>query len=530
MTVSEHDALILVALLLVGAALLVTAQLVRIPYPILLVLGGLGLGFVPGIPQVELAPGLVLIAVLPPLLYGMAFFTSLRDLRENAVPISMLAVGLVLATMVAVAATAHYLIPGVSWPVAFVLGAVVSPTDPTAATAIANRLGLPRRLIAIVEGEALVNDGTALVAFKFAVIAVVSGSFSLLDASGSFVLNVVGGIAVGLAVGFVIRQVRRRLDDPPTEITISLLSGYFAFLPAYALGVSGVLAAVTVGVYMGWHTPELTNAQTRLQGIAVWEIVFFVLNALLFALVGLQLPAILDELAGYSMATLIGYAAAVTATVIAARFLWVVAEKCITLYLKRRRGQEPIPNAWKGALILSWSGMRGAVSLAAALSIPLVTDAGDVFPDRSLIIFLAFTVILGTLLIQGLSLPWLVVWLGIEDGDGAEREEAKARLYAAEAALARLEELADEEWVRDDTLERLQRFFNFRRERFRSRFDPESDGEVEDRSLAYQRLMHELLNAEREAVFELRRNRRIDDEVMRRVVRDLDLEEARLDG
>jgi monovalent cation/hydrogen antiporter len=528
MTVSEHDALILVALLLVGAALLITAQLVRIPYPILLVLGGLGLGFVPGIPQVELAPGLVLIAVLPPLLYGTAFFTSLRELRENAVPISMLAVGLVLATMVAVAATAHYMIPGVSWPVAFVLGAVVSPTDPTAASSIAERLGLPRRLIALIEGEALVNDGTALVAFKFAVIAVVSGSFSLLDASGSFLLNVVGGIAVGLGVGYLIRQVRRRLDDPPLEITISLLSGYFAFLPACALGVSGVLAAVTVGVYMGWHTPELTTAQTRLQGIAVWEIVFFVLNALLFALVGLQLPVILDELAGYSMATLIGYAAAVTATVIAARFLWVVAEKGITMYFRRRR-EEPIPNAWKGALILSWSGMRGAVSLAAALSIPLITDAGDAFPNRSLIIFLTFTVILGTLLIQGLSLPWLVVWLGIEDGDGAEREEAKARLYAAEAALARLEELANEEWVRDDTLERLERFFNFRRERFRSRFDPESDGEVEDRSLAFQRLMHELLNAEREAVFELRRNRRIDDEVMRRVVRDLDLEEARLD-
>jgi Na+/H+ antiporter len=529
MTFSAHDSLVLVALLLAVAFLLVSAQFVRVPYPILLVLGGLGLGFVPGVPEVELAPGLVLIAVLPPLLYGSAFFTSLRDLRENAVPISLLAVGLVLMTMVAVAATAHYMIPGIGWPVAFVLGAVVSPTDPTAATSIAERLGLPRRLIAIIEGEALVNDGTALVAFKFAVAAVVSGSFSLLDASGSFVLNVVGGIAVGIGVGYVIRQVRRRLDDPPLEITISLLSGYFAFLPAYALGVSGVLAAVTVGVYMGWHTPELTNAQTRLQGIAVWEIVFFVLNALLFALVGLQLPVILDELGGYSTPTLIGYAAAVTATVIAARFLWVIAEKGVTMFFRRRR-QEPIPNAWKGALILSWSGMRGAVSLAAALSVPLVTDAGEAFPNRSLIIFLTFTVILGTLLIQGLTLPWLVVWLGLEEGDGVEREEAKARLYAAEAALARLDELADEDWVRDDTLERLQRFFNFRRERFRSRFDPESDGQVEDRSLAYQRLMHELLNAEREAVFELRRNRRIDDEVMRRVVRDLDLEEARLDG
>src|SRR5512132_964958 len=403
MTVSEHDALILVALLLVGAALLVTAQLVRIPYPILLVLGGLGLGFVPGIPQVELAPGLVLIAVLPPLLYGMAFFTSLRDLRENAVPISLLAVGLVLATMVAVAATAHYMIPSVSWPVAFVLGAVVSPTDPTAATAIAERLGIPRRLIAIVEGEALVNDGTALVAFRFAVIAVVSGSFSLLDASGSFVLNVVGGIAVGLGVGYLIRQVRRRLDDPPLEITISLLSGYFAFLPAFALGVSGVLAAVTVGIYMGWHTPELTTAQTRLQGVAVWEILFFLLNAFLFTIVGLQLPVILDGLSGYSTTTLIRYAALIATTVVAARFAWIFATTRLPRLVGRHRGEPQGP--WQPSVVLAWSGMRGAVSLAAALALPLTTNADTPFPDRELIVFLTFAVILATVVVQGLTLP-----------------------------------------------------------------------------------------------------------------------------
>jgi len=528
MSFSTDDSLVLAAILVAVALLLITAQLVRIPYPILLVVGGLGLSFVPGIPEIQLPPDLVLIAVLPPLLYGAAFFTSLRDLRENAGAISLLAVGLVLTTMLAVAAVAHFLIPDLSWQGAFVLGAVVSPTDPTAASAIAERLGLPRRIVALIEGESLVNDGTALVAYKFAVVAVVTGTFSLADAAGDFVLNVVGGIAIGLGIGFLIRQVRLRLDDPPLEITISLLTGFFAYLPAQAAGVSGVLAAVTVGIYMGWHTPELTSAQTRLQGIAVWEILFFVLNALLFALIGLQLPGILDALSGRSTATLIGYAAAVTAAVIAARFLWVIPGTYLTARFRRRR--RPIPEPGKAAILVGWSGMRGAVSLAAALALPLTTDAGQPFPNRPLIIFLTFGVIFGTLVLQGLTLPAVVKTLGIEDEGRAEKEETKARLYAAEAALARLEELAEEDWVREDTLERLRGLFGFRRERFRSRFDPESDGAIEDRSAAFQRLTRELLDAERNAVFELRRNGRIDDAVMRRVVRDLDLEEARLDA
>ena len=528
MTFSAHESLVLAAILVAVALLLIVAQLVRVPYPILLVIGGLGLSFVPGIPEIELPPDLVLIAVLPPLLYGTAFFTSLRDLRENAGAISLLAVGLVLTTMLVVAAVAHFLIPDLSWQGAFVLGAVVSPTDPTAASAIAERLGLPRRIVALIEGESLVNDGTALVAYKFAVVAVVTGTFSLADAAGDFVLNVIGGIAIGLGIGFLIRQVRLRLDDPPLEITISLLSGFFAYLPAQAAGVSGVLAAVTVGIYMGWHTPELTSAQTRLQGIAVWEIVFFVLNALLFALIGLQLPAILDALSGRSTATLIGYAAAVTAAVIAARFLWVVPGTYLTARFRRRR--RPIQEPGKAAILLGWSGMRGAVSLAAALALPLTTDAGQPFPTSPLIIFLTFGVIFGTLVLQGLTLPAVVKTLGLEDEGRAEKEESKARVYAAEAALARLEELADEDWVREDTLERLRGLFGFRRERFRSRFDPDSDGAIEDRSAAFQRLIRELLDAERNAVFELRRNGRIDDAVMRRVVRDLDLEEARLDA
>src|SRR5215203_2218077 len=317
-----EDSVVLLGLLVAGAALIAIAQVVRVPYPIPLVLGGLALGFAPGMPTIELSPDLVLVAFLPPLLYGAAFFTPPRELRANAGSISTLAVGLVLATTVAVAVVAHAVIPELTWPTAFVLGAIVSPTDPTAATAIAQRLGLPRRLIAIIEGESLVNDGTALVVYRVAVVAVVTGSFSLASASASFVLNVIGGILVGLAAGIVIRQVRRRLKNPPVEITISILSGYFAYLPAHALDVSGVLAAVTVGVYMGWYTPELTTAVTRLQTIAVWEILTFLLNAVLFLLVGLQLPTVIDDISGYSADQLIAWGLLVSAVVIGVRLLW----------------------------------------------------------------------------------------------------------------------------------------------------------------------------------------------------------------
>lgn len=525
---SAGDSALLAALLAIGLVLLALSQFVRIPYPILLVLGGAVIGFIPGSPTVQLNPDLVLVATLPPLLYGGAYFTSLRELRANVKAISLLAVGLVLVTMVAVAVVAHAVIAGLGWAEAFVLGAIVAPTDPTASSAIAERLGLPPRLVALIEGESLVNDGTALVAYRFAVAAVVTGAFSLFDASWHFVLNVVGGIAVGLAVGYLIRQLRKRIENPPVEITIALLSGYFGYLPAQALGVSGVLAAVTVGIYMGWHTPELTTAQTRLQGQAVWEIVFLLLNGLLFALVGLQLPTVVDALSGRSTAQLLGYAAVVSGVVMGARILWMVGTYVVALLSRRAREDDPAPS-WQAKAVIAWSGMRGAVSLAAALALPLATDAGASFPDRNLIIFLTFGVIFATLVLQGLTLAPLIRVLALHDGGLGEREEAKARIRAAEAALERLQELEAEAWVREDTAERLRGLYGFRQERFRSRFDPDGDGSVEDRSLAYQRLRRELLDAERLAVQELRREGRIGDDVMRRVVRDLDLEDARLD-
>jgi CPA1 family monovalent cation:H+ antiporter len=517
--IHDRELLQLLGLLSGLGVLLVLAPVTRVPYPILMVLGGLVLSFTPGLPDFELPPELVLVAFLPPLLYSSAFFTSLRDLRANIAPIGLLAVGLVAATMVGVAAVAHATVDDLPWSSAFVLGAIVSPTDPIAATSIMRRLGAPRRAVAIVEGESLVNDATALVAYRFAVAATVSGAFSLWEAGARLVVNAIAGIAIGLAVGFLLRFVRRRMNDAPSEIAVSLLSGYLAYLPAEALGVSAVLAAVTTGVYMGWYTPELTTAQTRLQGFAFWTILVFVLNAALFTLVGLQLPGVLDGLDAWSGAELLVAAAAVSATVVAVRIVWVFG----FAYLRRWA----VPG--RSTAVVSWAGMRGAVSLAAALAIPLEVEGGGPFPGREVIIFLAFCVILVTLVGEGLTLDPLIRALRIED-DGLEaREEAKARKRAALAALERLAELEGEEWVVADTAGRLRGLYDFRVRRFGERFDEGADGANEAQSVSYQRLRRELLDAERDAVLALRREGVVSDDVMNRVLRDIALEDVRLD-
>jgi CPA1 family monovalent cation:H+ antiporter len=520
-----HEQLVLMALLLALAAMLIAAPWLRIPYPIFLVLGGLALGFMPGIPSLQLPPDVVLVVVLPPLLYASAFFTSLRDLRAQARGIGILAIGLVIATTVAVAVVAHAWIDNLSWSVAFVLGAVVAPTDPIAATSIMRRLGVPRRIVTLVESESLVNDGTALVLYRVAVVAVVSGTFSFWDASWRFLWSVVGGIVIGLLVGYLVALVRRRLDNPPVEVTIALMTGYLAFIPANAVSASGVLAVVAAGVYLGWRTPELTSVQTRLQGIAVFEIFAFVLNALLFALVGLQLSRILDSLTGRSAGRLAAWAMLVTATVILTRIVWLPIFTHLPRLFSGRAPAKPFSHSF----LISWAGMRGAVSLAAALAIPLTTDSGNPFPERDLVVFLTFCVILGTLVLQGLSLPLVIRVLRIESDRTEEKEDAKARIRAAEAALTRLDELLEEDWVAEETAERLRGLYGFRQNRFRSRFDTEDDGAIETQSQNYQRLRRELLDAERDAVVELGRSGVISGDVVNRVRRDLDLEDARLD-
>jgi CPA1 family monovalent cation:H+ antiporter len=520
-----HDVeLVLVSLLVAVAGLAAAARAANIPYPIVLVVGGLVLGFVPGMPDVQLAPELVLVLFLPPLLYSTAFFANLHDLKRDVRPISLLAIGLVLATMCAVAVVAHELIDGLSWAAAFTLGAIVGPTDPIAATAIARRQNAPRRIIAVLEGESLINDGTALVAYKVAAAAALGGGFSIVDAGTEFVLGATGGVLIGLVAGAVIGEIRRRLDDIPVEITISLLSGYAAYLPAEAVGASGVLAAVTTGIVVGWKAPRISTASMRLQGYAVWETLVFLLNALLFVLIGLQLPLILDGLSGQPPLTLLGQALAVSVTVTLTRIAWVNSVVFLIRAIDRRPQQRARRTNWRFRMISGWSGMRGSVSLAAALA--LQPD----FPQRDVVLLMTFAVIFTTLVVQGLTLPMLIRRLGVTGDDGDEREELLGRRAAVDVALRRIGELGEEEWTRDDTVERMRMAYQYRARRLASRAGDPVDGEdYEHRARKYQKMIRSVLDAQREELVRLRDGGEISSEVMHRLERALDLEDERLE-
>ena len=528
----EHFELLLLGLLIAITALAVLARAVRVPYPIMLTAGGLALGLIPGLPQVEVDPDIVLLIFLPPLLYAAAFFSNLRELRANAASIGLLAVGLVIVTTLAVAVVGHEVI-GLEWQVAFVLGAVVSPTDAVAPAEILRRLGVPRRVVTVVEGENLTNDWTALVTYKFAVAAAVSGSFSAWSAGPEFLLTGAGGIAIGVAAGFVIAAGRRRTEDPLIEITTSLLTAYAAYLPAEELGVSGVLAAVTAGVWLGWQASELTTHTTRIQLTAIWQVLQFLLNAVLFMLVGLQLGAMIGDIGGRSPWELAGYGALISLLVIVVRLVWVYGLTWMRRRLRRRLGREPVAG-WSEITLVAWSGMRGAVSLAAALAIPLETESGAPFPERDLVIFLAFCVIFATLVGQGLVLPALVRALEIEDDGLDADEELNARLEIAFSALDRIDQLEEAEWVRPQTVERTRNLYDYRRRRFSSRIDgaqpddQQDEFDYEGRADAYRRFMGEVIGAQRDTLRRLRDEGRVTDEVRRRVEYDLDLEEARL--
>ena len=519
---------IVLGLLVAVGVLVVIARRINVPYPILLVVGGLLLGLIPGLPAIELRPELVLLLFLPPLLYWESLNTSLRDFRENLRSISLLALGLVITTTCTVAAVAHIFV-GLSWPTAFVLGAIVSPTDTVAASAIAQRLTLPRRLTTVLSDESIVNDATALVIYASAVAAVTGGSFSLLNAGLDFFKAGLGGIALGLAAGWCVSQIRRYLHDPPVENTLSLLSGFAAYIPATALGLSGVLAVLAMGLYLGRKGPAIVSSRTRLQAEQIWEIVVLLLNGLIFILIGLQLNSVIAKLTKTSVTTLVWYAVVISVTVIVTRLIWVFPGSYLPHVLSRRvREREPYPS-WQSTVIVGWTGMRGGVSLATALALPLISHDVTKFPDRDMIIFLTFSVILSTLVIQGLTLPQLVRSLKLPNDDSANREEAKARLKAARAALARLDELSTEDWVEQEMADDLHLHFSDQDRRFTAQYHGSEDGEnQEQKAASYQRLKIELIGAERHTIIELRNQGVINDEVMRKIQHDLDLEELRL--
>lgn len=407
-----NDIEVLIGLVAVAAVLVRLADVVSIPYPIVLVIGGLAIGFLPGGPQIELEPEVILLVFLPPLLQSAGYYASPQELKAELVPLTGLVVGLTLATMGAVGVVAHAVVPGLNWPEALVLGAIVAPTDPAAAIAVFDRVGVSDRVSLLVEGESMVNDATALVAYRVALVAVVTGSFAAGDAAVDLVVSIAGGIAIGLAIAWAAVKAFQRLDDAPLAILISVLMAYVSFAVAEEVEASGVLAVVTAGLYLGWHSHTAFSAEIRLNAQAFWRVLVFALNAILFILLGLQFPEVLQNIGEeFSAVEIVAYGALVSGVVIAVRVAW----QFIPAWLERllpALGAANTGDDWRERLLIGWTGMRGAVSLAAALALPLTLDSGERFGSRDLIIYLTVAVILVTLVLQGLTLPWMVRRLG----------------------------------------------------------------------------------------------------------------------
>jgi CPA1 family monovalent cation:H+ antiporter len=520
-----HPVETVLALLVPTTLLAVLARRIAIPYPIVLVIGGSLLAFVPGLPAPRLDPQIVFLLFLPPILYATAYFTSWRDFRANLPSISLLAVGLVAATTAGVALAFHAVVPEAGWGAAFVLGAIVSPPDAVAATAIAQRLNLPRRIVTILEGESLVNDATGLVLLKFATAAVVTGSFSAREGALDFVLLVAGGLAVGVAVGVAFAKVQRFLDDSVLAATASLLVSFLTYIVAERLHVSGVLAVVAAGLIQGRAVPHIWNAKVRIEATAFWDTVVFVLNALIFVLIGLQLRSVVAGLSAFSRETVVDAVFATLAAAVGIRLLWMFPGAYLPrLLFPGYAARSPKP-PWPWVLLVGWTGMRGIVSLAAALALPEVTASGAPFPARDLVLIVTFAVILGTLVVQGLTLPAFIRWLAIGTDATAWREERAARKALAEAGLARIDALTEEHLipghqihpVRQELVDRLRQLVSERPEERIPGSTPERIRWLRRESLAVQR----------ERLLLMRQEETIGDDVLHRLQHELDLEEMR---
>ncbi|WP_119730028.1 Na+/H+ antiporter [Thermomonospora amylolytica] len=528
--------LLTVPVLAVGVA--AVARRTGVSAPLALVVAGLLATAIPGTPDFELDPEFVLFAFLPPLLFAAAWQSSLPNLRDNARPIAYLSVGLVLCTTLVTGYVVYLIVPGLPLAAAFVLGAIVAPPDAVAAVGVAKRLGLPRRVVTVLVGESLFNDATALTAFRIAVAAAAGEGVSLATGGERFLFAAVGGTLVGLAAGPPLHWLRTRLRDPLAENAVAVLAPFAAYLVAEAVHASGVIAVVVSGLYLGHRFTE-SPAATRVLGLSFWKVLTFILESVVFLLIGLQLPAVVEGLSAWHPLTLAWWALTVFAVVVAVRFAWVFATALVPALVARRRARtggavdDTRRLNRRELTVVSWAGMRGVVSLAAAFAIPVTTARGEPFPERHLILFLTFTTVLATLLVQGVTFPALIRRLGI--GGEAERHtdavaEAGAQHAAARAALERLEALvAEEEDLDEQVLRRLRELAEYRQLRAWERLGGGTGpGGTEVPTAVYQRLRREMLAAEREVFVRLRDERRIDDEVLDRVLRELDLEEVAL--
>ncbi len=524
--------LILLLLLLFVVAFAVLAQKLKTPYPIVLVIAGLLLGFVPHIPKITLDPELVFLVILPPLLYSAAWLTSWQDFCHNLVSIVSLAIGLVAFTVLGVAATASWLFKGFDWRIGFVLGAVVATTDAIAATSIAKRVGLPKRIVDILEGESLVNDATGLLALEFAIAIVVYGQTPMISSAAlRLAYLIIAGIAVGLILGRIVEWFEHRINDAPIEIAVSIFVPYTAYLAAEAIRGSGVLAVVAAGLYLGHRSSRFFSPGVRLQANAVWESLVFILNGVVFVVIGLQLPYVLRQTEGVPILSLLLYGGLFSALVIVLRLLWTFPGARVSFFVRTRllHQKEERPGT-RELFVVGWTGMRGVVALAAALSLPQTLADGSPFPHRNLIVFLTFSVILVTLVLQGLTLPPLIRALGLGGGSGLHTLETEARRALLEAGLHYLENRRQSDLpafadLYDDLAQHYQH-------RLAGLTGDSNDGDGSERK-SYDRyldLSRELLDTERQTALRLRDEGRIGDGVLRELEHELDLSEARLNA
>jgi Na+/H+ antiporter len=504
------------------------AQRLKVPYPILLVIAGLLLSFLPGMPRIGLDPNLVFFVFLPPLLYSAAWTLSWREFQRNFVSIAMLAVGLVFFTVFGLAMAADRLLPGFDWKSAVLLGAVVAATDAIAATSIARRVGLPQRIVDILEAESLVNDGTGLLALQFGVLMLVTGRTpSVVEGVGRLIFLTGGGVLVGLAIGGVVAWFERWVDDGPVEIVISILVPYTTYLVGDRAHVSGVIAVIACSMYMSRKSPEFMSPQVRLQTTAVWDALTFVLNGIVFVLIGLQLPYVMGQIGGMSRAVLLEYGVGFSAVMMIVRMAWVYGETYLAYAVRRwlLKGEVKQPEV-RSVFVIGWGGMRGVLSLAAAVSLPYSLPNGNLFPQRSMIIYLAFCLIVGTLVVQGLTLPWLIRKLGLSETARVNWEEQEARRILLREALVHLCRRRRKEADHSPMLGELISSYQRRLDALPAEREEPLQGIV-DQAKRNAAILGVLL-IERETLIRLRDEGQIDDEVLRTLQRELDIEESRV--
>lgn len=515
-----------IILLAVVTALAQLTDLIKVPSPILLVLAGIGIGFVSWIPPVTLHPDIIFLIFLPPILYDAAWSTSWPEFKAAKRPITLLAIGCVIFTTLSVAWVAHMFIPGMGWAEAFVLGAIVSPPDAVAAAAVIKGLNVPKRVLTILEGESLVNDATGLIVYRFGVAAVVTGAFSIWEAGYTFLLVAAGGIFLGLVLGWFFKIIHKITpDNATTDTTFTFITPYVAYLFAESIHVSGVLAVVVAGLYLRWNSSEIFSQETRLQAYGAWKTVIFILNGIIFILIGLQLPNISESIHEHSFSTLMKYGVIISAAAVIGRILWVIPATYLPRWLNKKiRTTEPKPRK-RLVAIVAWSGMRGVVSLAAAMALPLMIAGAKPFPNRNLIIFLTFSVIFATLIVQGLTLRPLIRWMGIKADEKEQEDEDLARLKISASLIEHIEENYSLQ-LSEEALSQIKTKYEIRIQRMRKGGKKER---VEDEKIKqFHTIQHELLDKERKLVMDLRNNGNISEEALRKIEYELDLEQTRL--